>query len=33
MLNRLKEMRGPIFIFTPLGVEGSFQGGFYVCIK
>jgi hypothetical protein len=34
MLNKLKEMKGPISIYTPLGPSSrSFQGGFYVCIE
>ncbi len=35
LLNKLKEMKGPIPILYPFGdlVQGSFQGGFYMCIK
>jgi hypothetical protein len=35
MLNKLKEMNGPISILYSFGdlAQGSFQGGFYVSIK
>jgi hypothetical protein len=35
MLNKLKEMRGPTFIYTFLGdlAQGNFQKCFYLCIE